>query len=275
MAADDRQLTQRLRLLAAQAQHRWRRRFPWIVGALGLAMLGAGVLVLFTTDHDARSAFLLTLGVALVLIAVLRGRVQLEGFEILGAKVRVREVVKRRLELAGSSGRAGDDDGAALHQQALVLQKLVGLYGLYEHIRRVEPPGPRRTAALDRLAARMQEAGGEADFDPAEVIGWFHDGTDALRVVALNLMLANEDYRDFVAVLETVDKPHSLFEQFYGLQLGEAMVPELDQQDRRLLSDAIARARRKRRFRRDPSLPVLSRRILEQLGVPPEDGSRR
>jgi len=36
----------------------------------------------------------------------------------------------------------------------------------------------------------MHQAGSDADFDPAEVISCFHDGTDALRVIALNLMLA-------------------------------------------------------------------------------------
>ena len=112
----------------------------------------------------------------------------------------------------------------------------------------------------------MRSAGGEAEFDRAEVIGWFHDGTDALRVIALNLMLANEDYRDFLAALETIDTPHSLFEQFYGLRLSEAMLPQLDPLQRRLLGDAIARATRKRRFRRDPPLMSLSHRILDRLG---------
>jgi hypothetical protein len=225
--------------------------------------------VLFSTDHDARSAFLLTLGVALVLIARLGGRVQLEGFEILGAKIRVRDVVKSRLAVAASGEGTGAQAGTKPYHQALALQKLGGLYGLYEHTRRMEPPGPRRTVALDQLATRMQQAGGDADFDRAEVIGWFHDGTDALRVIALNLMLADEDYRDFLAVLESVDTPHSLFEQFYGLKLAEAMLPKLYPLERRLLSDAIARARRKRRFRRDRPLMRLSNRILKRLGDVP------
>jgi hypothetical protein len=267
--ACDRRVTPSLRLLAVRARHRLRHRLPWIVGALGIAALGGGVFLLFTTEHEARSAFLLTLGLALVLVARLGGRVQLEGFEILGANVRVREVVKSRLELARSAERVGGQHASAPRRQALVLRKLFGLYGLYEHTRRVEPPGPRRTRALDELGARMQEAGNEADFDRAEVIGWFHDGTDALRVIALNLMLANREYRDFLAVLETVDAPHSLFEQFYGLRLAAAMLPELDPLERRLLRDAIARARGKRRFRRDPPLMSLSSTIVERLGDAP------
>jgi hypothetical protein len=235
------------------------------VGALGAVTLAGGVLALFTTSPDTRSAFLLTLGLALVFVALLGGRIQLEGFEILGAKVHVREVVKSRLELARSPGQDQAADSAALHRQAIVLQKLVGFYGLYEHIRRMEPPGPRRTTNLDELASNMRAVGANAEFDPAEVIGWFHQGTDALRVIALNLMLANEEYRDFLAVLETVDSPHSLFEQFYGVMLAKAMLPELDPLQKRLLADALKRARGKRRFRRDRPLMVLSQGLVDQL----------
>jgi hypothetical protein len=233
---------------------------------LGVGTLFGGVVVLFTTDQGARSAFLLTLGLVLVLVALLGGRIQLEGFEILGAKVRVREVVKRRLELAESPGEDQAADGAALRDQALVLQKLVGLYGLYEYIRRMEPPGDERTEKLDQLALRMQAVGGEAEFEPAEVVGWFHEGTDALRVIALNLMLANKRYWDFVAVLETVDMPHSLFEQYYGLELAEKMLPDLDDLERGLLADAVTRARGKRRFRRDDDLMTSSESLLDRLG---------
>ncbi len=260
-------MTPSLRLRTLALGRRWQRRLHWFAGAVGIILLGAGVAALFTTTRDTRSAFLLTLGLALVLFALLRGRIQLEGFEILGAKARVRDVVKRRLELAESSARVQPADPAALRHEAAVLQQLVGLHGLYEHIRRVEPPGPRRTAVLGQLASRMQAAGRDAEFDPAEVIVWFHQGTDALRVIALNLMLADERYRDFLAVVHTIDAPHSLFEQYYGLLLAQAMLPELDTLERSLLGDAIARARRKRRFRRDAPLAALSQRLLDQLDI--------
>jgi hypothetical protein len=253
-----------LGLKAVQARHRLRRS-PWLVSALGLGLFAAGVLVLFATPHQARSAFLLAVGVALLLVGVLGGRVQLEGFEFLGAKLHVSEVVKRRLELAEAPGQAGDPNGTSLRRQAVVLQKLVGFYGLYEHIRRVEPPGPERTQKLDQLAKSMRAVGREAEFDPAEVIGWFHEGTDALRVIALNLMLVNEEYRDFLAVIEAIDEPHSHFEQYYALKLAGAMLPDLEPLQRRLLAEAIERARRKRRLRRDRPLTVLSQGVLEDL----------
>jgi hypothetical protein len=88
-------MTSSLRLRALQVGHRWKRRLHWVVGAVGVATVCAGVAVLFTTDRDARSTFLLTLGLALVLFALLRGRIQLEGFEILGAKARGIELAPR------------------------------------------------------------------------------------------------------------------------------------------------------------------------------------
>ena len=252
-----------------RARHRLQGAFRWVIGGLGAVTACAGVWVLFTTDHDARSAFLLTLALVLMLIAWFGGRIELEGFEILGAKARVRDVVKTRLELAKASKTGQNADSAALQRQAAVLQELVGLYGLYQHVRSVEPPGPGRTAALDEIAMRMRLAGAQAEFEAAEVIGWYNDGTDPLRVIALNLMLANEGYRDFLAVLKTIDAPHSLFEQFYGLLLAEAMVPDLDPLHRRLLADAITRARRKRRFKRDAPLMRVSQELLDRLGQPP------
>jgi hypothetical protein len=83
--------------------------------------------------------------------------------------------------------------------------------------------------------------------------------------VALNLMLAREECRDFLAVLNAIDEPRSLFEQFYGLKLGQAMLTSLDDLERRLLADAIHRAQRKRRFRRDRPLMNLSNAILAKL----------
>jgi hypothetical protein len=257
-------LTPSVRSRALQVRRRLQGVLHWIVGAAGIASLCAGVAVLFTTDRDARSAFLLTVGLVLVLFAVFRGRIQLEGFEIFGAKAHVRDVVKRRLELADSPARGQALDPAVLRRQAVVLRRLVGLHGLYEYVR-AQPPGHRRTAAFDALHKQIRDAAREAEFDPAEVIGWFHEGTDALRMIALNLMLLNSEYRGFLAVLETIDAPHSDFEQYFGLRVADSMLAELDALERSVLRDAIERALRKRRVRRDGDLALLSQLVLDRL----------
>jgi len=245
------------------------RRLSWLrpVAALvALVVLVGGVVALFTIENSAGSLFLITLGIVLVLVVSLGGRIQLESFEILGAKIKVREVVRSRLQLAqlaGAGQREGRDE--VVREQALTLQKLVALYDLYEYIRRTQPFSDRRTGALDELADRMQAAGREVQFDPVDVSTWFHQGDDPLRVVALNLMLAREECRDFLAVLKTVDEPRSNFEQYYGLLLGQEMLPSLDWFERQLLADAIARAQRTRRFRRDEDLMRRSEAILAEL----------
>jgi len=235
---------------------------------VGLAMFVGGSVALFTTDNSAGGLFVVALGAALILVVLLGERVQLESFEILGAKVRVREVIEGRLELARLAGHSKDDhDRAKVHEQALTLQKLAGFYGLYKHIRGAERGSRQRTAALDQLAGRMQAVGRTVQFDPVEVSAWFSNGTDALRIVALNLMLAREECREFLAVLKAIDRPRSLFEQFYGLRLGQEMLPRLDQLERRLLADTIKRSRRRWRFRRDHALMELSRTILTKLAI--------
>ena len=245
------------------------RRLSWLrplAALIGATAFVGGVIALFTIDNSAGSLFVIAAGMALVLVALLGGRIELESFEILGAKIKVREIVRSRLQLAEYAG-AGEDDArsAVMREQALTLQKLVGLYDLYEYIRRVQPASDERTAALDELAARMQAAGRGVAFDSAEVSTWFHQGNDALRVVALNLMLARPEYRDFLAVLKTVEEPRSLFEQFYGLGLARAMLPVLDRLERRLLANALERARRRRRFRRDRPLMTVSDALLRDL----------
>jgi hypothetical protein len=133
-------------------------------------------------------------------------------------------------------------------------------------VRTNEPAGERRTGTLDGIAARMQAAAATAEFDPAEVANWFEDGTDELRIVALNVMLAREDCRDLVTALAAGEQPRSPFERYYGLLLAEAMAPSLDPLERRLVFDAVTRARRRRRVRRDAPLDALAGRVLVGVG---------
>jgi hypothetical protein len=253
-----------------------RRRLSWLRPLaifVGLASFIGGVVALFTIDNSAGSLFLITLGLVMLLAAAFATRIEIESFALMGATIRVREVVRSRVQLAQRVGADQDDGrGVEIREEALTLQKLVALYDLYEYIRRTQPFSAQRTRNLDDLALRMQGAGREVPFDPAEVSTWFHQGDDPLRVVALNVMLARAECRDFLAVIKCVDEPRSNFEQYYGLQLGREMLRDLDDLEGRLLADAIERARRKRRFRRDEPLMRLSEAMLAHLeSVAPRD----
>lgn len=226
-----------------------------------------GAVALFVIDNSAGSLFLVAVGLALLLVALLGRRAQLESLEILGAKIRVRDVIESRLDFANLVNTEVTDDPrrAEARQQARALQQLGVAYGLYQHIRETQPASDRRTATLDQLAERMQTTGRNIEFDAADVSSWFHNGDEALRVVALNLMLARKESRDLLAVLKTIDYPRSLFEQYYGLRLAQAMIPDLDRMERGLLAHSVTRALRRRRFRHDRHLVRISSSVLQQL----------
>jgi hypothetical protein len=237
---------------------RWVTPITAVIG--GIAAIG-GAVALFKIDNSAGSLFLLTLGIVLLAIAFVGDRVEIESFELLGARVKVRDVVRIQLELARQTG--GDDERtASIREQAFTLQKLAGLY---EYIRRTRTASNERTGSLDRLAIRIQQAAKGVRFEPAEVAAWFHQGSDALRVIALNLMIAQEAYRDFSAIVRALEDRRSLFEQYYALQLGKEMLSQLDRLERELLEDAIMRARQQRRFRHDAPLMARSDEILDLL----------
>lgn len=142
------------------------------------------------------------------------------------------------------------------------------LYDLYEYVRRTETASTDRTAAFDRLVARMRNASTDFRFDRAEVASWFDEGTDPLRIIAIGVMQAREDCRYFPVVLKAVERPHSMMEQYQALKLGDEMIHDLDRLERRLLREATSRAQRRRRFKRDRPLMRLSDRILRDLATP-------
>jgi hypothetical protein len=256
--------------LARKTSRKARRWLRPIAALLGATAAAGGMVALYTIDNSAGSLFLLSLGTVLLLFAFLGDRVQVESFELLGAKVKVRDVIRSRLELADqTAGGNQDARTAVLRAQALTLQKLAGLY---EYIRRTRPASDERTGWLEQLATRTREVGKDVDFEPAEVARWFHEGSDALRVIALNLMLSRNEYRDFSVVLSALEDRRSLFEQYYALKLGLEMITEgggleLGRLERELLEYSIKSAQRRRSFRDDRDSMYLANRILSELGA--------
>jgi hypothetical protein len=231
-----------------------------------IAVVG-GAVALFATDKTAGSFFLIGVGILLGLFAVLGSRLQIESFELLGAKVNVREVIKSRMALAQAAATAADDvRAAAMREQAIALQEL---YDLYEYVRRTEPPSDERTAAQDLLVGRMGRASTEFRVDRAEVVSWFDEGDGPLRMIAISVMQARKECRYFPVVLKALERPLSLNEQYQALKLGDAMRDDLDRLEHKLFTSAILRARQKKSFQDDEPLKLMSDRILSDLKKPP------
>ncbi len=115
-----------------------------VAAVLDVASLVSGGVALFAIENAAGSLFLLTLGTVVLLVSVLGRRIEPESLEILGANIKVREVVMSRLDLAGLD--VAVHPPAAMGAQALTLQKLAGLHDLYESsvARRAYRTGERR-----------------------------------------------------------------------------------------------------------------------------------
>jgi hypothetical protein len=150
-------------------------------------------------------------------------RPEVESFEFLGAKINVREVIKSRIALAQAAVGADDARADAMRAQALAL---LALYDLYEFVRRAEPVSTERTAKFDRLVLRMRHAGTDFRFDRADLVSWFEEVTDPLRIVTIAVMQVREDCRYFPVVLKALERPHSLMEQYQALKLGDAMLDD-------------------------------------------------
>lgn len=247
----------------------WRSRRASALARAGLAVLALAALVggavaVVATDRGTASLLLLTLGVVLLLVSWIGPRVQLESFGMLGAQLRVREVVAQRARIWQAAVPEAEVAERS-RRQAATLQTLDGLVDLYTYIRANQLAGDDRTRALDEVARRMQAEAGSTEFDPPEVGTWFRNGNDALRVVALNVMIARPECQELLAALAAIGQPRSPFEQYYGLRLAHAMAPRLGALDRKLLEQAVRRAQRRRRFRRDPSLPAMADALLHAL----------
>src|SRR5690349_9265821 len=117
------------------------------IALLGAAVLALGSVAVYTTSNGAGSAALITVGVALALVAALGDRV--EALELGSAKQSLRELAETRFVLASATEAAGDDRAAAkLRQQGMALERLANAY---THMRRTMRSGHERTAMLEDI----------------------------------------------------------------------------------------------------------------------------
>ena len=111
--------------------------------------------------------------------------------------------------------------------------------------------------------------------DPEDVSEWFHRGKPEARVIALGLMEGSERLRDFDVALEAIERSRSAFEQYHGLKLAEAMIPELSPGKRAQLKRAVEHALSSRRVREDADRRTVATRIqvdLKSYEVNPKSG---
>ncbi|MHB8242033.1 MAG: hypothetical protein ACYDHN_08585 [Solirubrobacteraceae bacterium] len=237
---------------------------PVRVGAcvLGLAIFGAGVVAVFTTENGTGAAALLAIGAASVAVGVLGDRVQ--SVSLGAATLTIRDIARQTFVLAKEAELRGDEEGAKrLHAAGEALQELARGY---RRIRGSMRAGSRRTVALEHLMTEARELAQGGDFEPADVSRWFAEGTPEARITALGLMQGSPRLRDLEAALDAIEAPKSPFEQYHGLRLAEMAIPELTVGQRAQLGAVVEGALHGFRVRRDSDRFGCGTRILDALG---------
>ena len=210
-----------------------------IVAVAALACLAAGGVATFVTTNGPGSATLIAGGIGLLVVAFLGGRLESFKFGGVEATLHAAEQLYGRAETL----EAGGDHVAAgrLRSEAhrLLLQVAPDVWA-YEDLRRMQPPGPERTArmhdaaVLKALSSRRHRPSAEA------VNGMFLKGEDGDRVFALVLMREDPDAASLDSILDGIVASRSAFEQYLAVEAAERLVQTgLDDQSRARVRRAL------------------------------------
>jgi hypothetical protein len=78
---------------------------------------------------------------------------------------------------------------------------------------------------------------------PADVIQRFQKGPDGDRLAAIQLVQGNPSPASFRVIAEAIRHPRSAFEQYRALLVAQAMLPQIDDEQKRTLGDALQHQR--------------------------------
>jgi hypothetical protein len=228
------------------------------LAVLGLALAATGVRAVFTTDSDTGAAALLTVGTILVLFAALGDRLTSLRYGDL-------ELVLR--DKADEAKRRGDVEAAEVLERAAdtVGHRVARVARSYETVRGSMPAGPERTAMMDRIIDEAKRDAEAPDLDPEEVLRLLWTGSEGARVWALGVLQARPELATTRAVLEAVQRPDQMFDQYHALLLAERFVslPATRKWARERIADAVQAQIRK--LGTNSSSHEAARRVLEQV----------
>lgn len=193
------------------------RLVPSALAVLGLGLAATGVAAVFLAESDTGAAALLTIGVILVLFAAVGDRLE-------SLRYGDFELVLRRK--ADEAARRGDIVEAKALQRAAdtVAQRVARLARSYTTVRGTMPAGLQRTAEMDRIIHEAETNADRPDIDQEEVLSLLWTGSEGARVWALGVLKGRPDLATTRAVLEAVQRPDQMFDQFHALLLAERFV---------------------------------------------------
>jgi hypothetical protein len=130
------------------------------------------------------------------------------------------------MQKADEAAGRGDLKAAETLQRAAdtLGQRVARTARSYRDVRGTRPAGADRTAMMEHVigAARRDAIG--ADLDDDEVLSRLFTGSEGTRVWALGTLQARPELATTRAVLEAVQRPDQMFDQYQALRLAEVFI---------------------------------------------------
>jgi len=202
---------------AVRASKRQWQVVRWLLALLGLGLVGTGCAAIFNTDNGAGAAALVAAGSLLVLLGALGDR--LESLRFGDMEVRLRReadeaAARGDLEAARVLERAADIVGGRARRAAR----------LYAALRSGMPAGPERTARMEMIIAEARNDARASDIDEEDVHSLLWTRSEGARVWALGVLQERPELATPRAVLDAVQHPDEMFDQYHALRLAYQFV---------------------------------------------------
>jgi hypothetical protein len=189
----------------------------WSVAAVGGVVLIVGVVAVFSGQSDAGAAALVTLGVLALVVGLI-------GDDL--ASVRWGDLELRLRDKADAAARQGDLESPPLLTAAAdsLGHRVSEAASSYKRWRMDLPPGEARTEKLEEVIARAGDDAYDPDVDAESVLNLLWTGSEGARVWALGVLEVRPELATVRAVIEAVERPDQMFDQYHALALAEQYI---------------------------------------------------
>ena len=187
-------------------------------GLVGIGMAVAGARAVFLPEsHAAGSVALLGFGAVLLLLAGLMDRLESLRYGDL-------EIVLR--QKAREAARRGDLRGAEALELAAdtVSQRVARVSRSYKSVRSSMPASPERTMEMTQMIENAKREAHAHDIKQEDVLSRLWTGPEGARVWALGVLQARPELATPRAVLDAVNRPDEMYEQYHALLLADLFV---------------------------------------------------
>lgn len=219
---------------------------------VGVGLVAAGAVAVFTTRNDAGTAALLAVGTVFVALAIVGDRIQTIKYRELEIMLveRHAELAGRRVELAFRAATALESAGKTeeatrVREEALEeLQELRSIGMNYVATRSTMPSGWERTMKMERDFDKARQ---QARMKPPshEQLERLLRGDDGERITALAAMKERPDVRDFDRLLGVIQDWRSPFEHYHAMDIAIDMIPQLTAEQKDELGRTVQSERRR------------------------------